>query len=178
MPATAAIPPFHLAFPVRDLEETRAFYAGLIGCTVGREAPLWIDFDFYGHQISAHVRPEEVGRARTNQVDGDNVPVRHFGAILPWDDWHRLADKLKRRAPTSSSSRMSASRARSASRRRCSSSIPRATPSNSSPSRIRARCSRAERTRRAISRRKARALCYGLPMTNGTSTPASARSCR
>jgi uncharacterized protein len=92
---TVAIPPFHLAFPVRDLEETRAFYAGLLGCTVGREAPLWIDFDFYGHQISAHVRPEEVGRARTNEVDGDNVPVRHFGAILPWDDWHRLADRLK-----------------------------------------------------------------------------------
>ena len=89
------IPPFHLAFPVRDLEETRTFYAGLLGCTVGREAPLWIDFDFYGHQISAHVRPDEVGRARTNEVDGDNVPVRHFGAILPWGDWHRLADRLK-----------------------------------------------------------------------------------
>ena len=95
MPETASIPPFHLAFPVRDLEETRAFYAELLGCGVGREAPLWIDFDFYGHQISAHVRPEEVGRARTNEVDGDNVPVRHFGAILPWDDWHRLADRLK-----------------------------------------------------------------------------------
>ena len=92
---TAAIPPFHLAFPVRDLEETRAFYAGVLGCKVGREAPLWIDFDFYGHQISAHVKPDEVGRARTNEVDGDNVPVRHFGAILTWDDWHRLADKLK-----------------------------------------------------------------------------------
>jgi extradiol dioxygenase family protein len=95
MPA-AALPPFHLAFPVRDLDETRAFYAGLLGCAVGREAPLWIDFDFYGHQISAHVRPEEVGRARTNAVDGDAVPVRHFGAILPWDDWHRLADRLTR----------------------------------------------------------------------------------
>jgi extradiol dioxygenase family protein len=95
MTETAALPPFHLAFPVRDLEETRRFYAGLLGCRVGREAPLWIDFDFYGHQISAHVRPDEVGRARTNAVDGDDVPVRHFGAILPWDDWHKLADKLK-----------------------------------------------------------------------------------
>lgn len=95
MPGNAAIPPFHLAFPVRDLEETRRFYAGLLGCRVGREAPLWIDFDFYGHQISAHVRPDEVGRARTNEVDGDNVPVRHFGAILPWEDWHKLADRLK-----------------------------------------------------------------------------------
>ena len=96
MPDAAPIPPFHLAFPVRDLEETRRFYAGLLGCRGGREAPLWIDFDFYGHQISAHVRPDEVGRARTNEVDGDNVPVRHFGAILPWADWHRLADRLKR----------------------------------------------------------------------------------
>jgi len=95
MTAKAAIPPFHLAFPVRDLEETRRFYAEVLGCRVGREAPLWIDFDFYGHQISAHVRPDEVGRARTNEVDGDNVPVRHFGAILPWDDWHALADRLK-----------------------------------------------------------------------------------
>ena len=96
MPETRAIPPFHLAFPVRDLEETRAFYAGVLGCRVGREAAKWIDFDFYGHQISAHVRPEEAGRARTNEVDGDNVPVRHFGAILPWGDWHRLADRLRK----------------------------------------------------------------------------------
>jgi extradiol dioxygenase family protein len=95
MTENAAIPPFHLAFPVRDLEETRRFYAGLLGCRVGREAPLWIDFDFYGHQISAHVRPDEIGQARTNAVDGDDVPVRHFGAILPWDAWHKLADRLK-----------------------------------------------------------------------------------
>lgn len=89
------LPPFHLAFPVRDLEETRAFYAGLLGCRVGREAERWIDFDFYGHQISAHLRPDEVAQARTNEVDGDAVPVRHFGAILPWQAWHDLAERLR-----------------------------------------------------------------------------------
>ncbi|QEX14754.1 glyoxalase/bleomycin resistance protein/dioxygenase superfamily protein [Hypericibacter terrae] len=89
------MPPFHLAFPVADLDRTRHFYEGMLGCRVGRTDPLWIDFDFFGHQISAHLRPEETAMARTNTVDGDNVPVRHFGAILDWDDWHRLADKLK-----------------------------------------------------------------------------------
>lgn len=95
MSRPATLPPFHLAFPVRDLEETRRYYAEVLGCTVGREAALWIDFDFYGHQISAHVRPDAVGAAGTNEVDGDNVPVRHFGAILPWVEWHRLAERLK-----------------------------------------------------------------------------------
>jgi extradiol dioxygenase family protein len=91
----ANIPPFHLAFPVSDIAATEAFYAGLLGCKIGRRAPKWIDFDFFGHQISAHLKPEETAAASTNQVDGDNVPVRHFGAILPWGDWHRLADRLK-----------------------------------------------------------------------------------
>ncbi len=87
-------PAFHLAFPINDLEETRAFYVDLIGCKVGREAKKWIDFDFYGHQISAHVKPEETGLAAGNAVDGKTVPTRHFGAILDWDDWQALADKL------------------------------------------------------------------------------------
>lgn len=86
--------PFHLAFPVDDLEATRAFYAGLLGCTVGREAEHWIDFDFHGHQISAHVRPGVAGTAATNEVDGDDVPVRHFGAVLDWDAWESLAARL------------------------------------------------------------------------------------
>lgn len=90
-----AMPPFHLAFPVKDLPSTRAFYEGTLGCRVGRAAESWIDFDFFGHQISAHVKPEETARARTNDVDGDQVPVRHFGAILGWQDWHSLADRLK-----------------------------------------------------------------------------------
>ncbi len=88
-------PPFHLAFPIRDIEETRSFYAGLLGCQVGRETSRWIDFDFFGHQLSAHVRPDELGGARTGEVDGVAVPVRHFGAILPWDDFHALAERLR-----------------------------------------------------------------------------------
>ena len=88
------MPPFHLAFPVLDIEETRRFYVDLVGCKVGREAEKWIDFDFHGHQISAHVKPEECARAKTNEVDGDAVPVRHFGAVLPWDQWQALADKM------------------------------------------------------------------------------------
>jgi uncharacterized protein len=90
-----AMPPFHLAFPVLDLESTRCFYGELLGCTEGRSAPTWVDFDFFGHQISAHVKPDEARQAATKDVDGDNVPVRHFGAILPWDAWHSLADRLQ-----------------------------------------------------------------------------------
>jgi extradiol dioxygenase family protein len=91
----SALPLFHLAFPVTSLEKTRAFYGGLLGCAEGRSAPDWVDFDFYGHQIVAHLAPEEAGHRSTNAVDGDNVPVRHFGAILPMDEWERLAAKLK-----------------------------------------------------------------------------------
>jgi len=92
---TINIPPFHLAFPVSDLEATRAFYEHTLGCTVGRTAERWIDFDFFGHQLSAHLRPEEVAQAKTNEVDGDKVPVRHFGAILKWEQWHELVERLK-----------------------------------------------------------------------------------
>jgi extradiol dioxygenase family protein len=87
--------PFHLAFPIRDIEETRAFYGDLLGCDIGRSTDKWIDFNFFGHQLSAHIKPEELANAKTNEVDGKNVPVRHFGAILGWDEWHALADKLK-----------------------------------------------------------------------------------
>jgi extradiol dioxygenase family protein len=86
---------FHLAFPVTSLEKARAFYGGLLGCPEGRSAPDWVDFDFYGHQIVAHVAPDEAGHRNTNTVDGDNVPVRHFGAILPMREWEQLAAKLK-----------------------------------------------------------------------------------
>ena len=88
---------FHLAFPVRDLAEARAFYGGLLGCAEGRSSPEWIDFDFHGHQIVAHLAPDECPRdsAATNAVDGHDVPVRHFGAILPMAEWERLADTLR-----------------------------------------------------------------------------------
>ncbi len=87
--------PFHLAFPIRDIEETRSFYGDLLGCEIGRSTDRWIDFNFFGNQLSAHVKPDELAQARTNEVDGKNVPVRHFGAILEWDAWHTLADKLR-----------------------------------------------------------------------------------
>ncbi|HKT32301.1 MAG TPA: VOC family protein [Gammaproteobacteria bacterium] len=89
------LPLFHLAFPVRDLEEARRFYAGLLGCPTGRESDRWIDFNFFGHQIVAHLAPAEAGSA-TNPVDGEDVPVRHFGVILEWNQWQALADKLKK----------------------------------------------------------------------------------
>jgi extradiol dioxygenase family protein len=91
----AALPLFHLAFPVTSLDKARAFYGRLLGCPEGRSAPDWVDFDFYGHQIVAHLAPAEAGHRGTNAVDGENVPVRHFGAILPMREWEQLAAKLK-----------------------------------------------------------------------------------
>jgi uncharacterized protein len=90
----SALPPFHLAFPVHDLSSARAFYAGLLGCPEGRSSSTWVDFDFYGHQIVAHLAPDEARRASTSAVDGDAVPVRHFGAVLSQGDWEKLAAKL------------------------------------------------------------------------------------
>ena len=87
--------PFHLAFPVKDIASTRSFFGDLLGCSIGRSTDKWIDFNFFGHQLSAHVKPEELSQAHANQVDGKNVPVRHFGAVLEWQQWHELADKLK-----------------------------------------------------------------------------------
>jgi extradiol dioxygenase family protein len=91
-----AIPLFHLAFPVDSIAKARAFYGELLGCSEGRSAPEWVDFDFYGHQIVAHLAPDEVGHRATSAVDGHDVPVRHFGAILPMGDWEALAQKLTR----------------------------------------------------------------------------------
>jgi extradiol dioxygenase family protein len=88
-------PPFHLAFPVDDLARARAFYGDLLGCREGRSSESWVDFDFFGHQVVAHLSPGEVGRAATNQVDGHGVPVRHFGVILEWGEWHTLAERLR-----------------------------------------------------------------------------------
>ncbi len=87
-------PLFHLAFPVDDLAKARAFYGGLLGCPEGRSSPEWVDFNFYGHQIVAHLSPGEAGHRHSSAVDGDNVPVRHFGAILTMPEWQALADKL------------------------------------------------------------------------------------
>ena len=86
-------PRFHLAFPVNSLAEARAFYGGLLGCPEGRSADDWVDFDFHGHQIVAHLAPVEA-TPPTNAVDGEDVPVRHFGLILDLADWQALAARL------------------------------------------------------------------------------------
>ncbi|SDD91166.1 VOC family protein [Kordiimonas lacus] len=88
-----AIPPFHLAVPVDDLEAARAFYGGLMGCPEGRSSDTWIDFNFFGHQFVVH-QGTPLGQADTNDVDGKQVPSFHFGAVLDWEDWHALATKL------------------------------------------------------------------------------------
>jgi len=87
-------PPFHLAFPVADLAQARAFYGGLLGCPEGRSDAEWIDFNFYGHQIVAYLAPREARLSATNSVDGDAVPVRHFGLVLPMPEWEQMRDKL------------------------------------------------------------------------------------
>ncbi|MEN0046646.1 MAG: VOC family protein [Bacteroidota bacterium] len=87
--------PFHLAFPVYDLAETRHFFEELLGCSVGRTSDRWIDFNFWGNQITAHLVEREAEEDKTNAVDGKNVPVKHFGAILEMSEWEALAEKLK-----------------------------------------------------------------------------------
>ena len=87
--------PFHLAFPVTSLANARSFYGDLLGCPEGRSSPEWVDFDLYGHQIVAHLSPDEAGHRATSAVDGDNVPVRHFGVVLPMAEWNQLADRLR-----------------------------------------------------------------------------------
>jgi len=86
--------PFHLAFPVHDLAAARGFYGDLLGCPEGRSSDDWVDFDLYGHQIVAHLAPGETGHRTTSQVDGDAVPVRHFGVVLSTQAWQELADRL------------------------------------------------------------------------------------
>ena len=90
-----SLSPFHLAFPVDDLEAARDFYVGALGCGVGRESGRWIDFDFHGHQITAHLAPEAAAANATNPVDGKQVPVRHFGLVLAWTEWEALAASLR-----------------------------------------------------------------------------------
>jgi uncharacterized protein len=85
--------PFHLAFSITDIEETKHFYSVVLGCKQGRSAPRWVDFNFFGHQISAHL-VEVNDQPPTNPVDGDNVPARHFGAILEWNTWEKLAERI------------------------------------------------------------------------------------
>lgn len=89
------MPRFHFAFPVHDLSSAREFYGQLLGCPEGRSDETWVDFDLHGHQIVAHLAPpRERSDAANNEVDGDHVPVPHFGLILGWQEWHDLAARL------------------------------------------------------------------------------------
>jgi len=87
--------PFHLAFPVASLQKAHPFYSGMLGCREGRSSEAWVDFDLYGHQIVAHLAPHEAARRRTSAVDGDDVPVRHFGVVLPMGEWNELATRRR-----------------------------------------------------------------------------------
>ncbi len=86
---------FHLAFPVNDLVAARKFYGGVLGCAEGRSSERWIDFDLFGHQIVAHLSDNSAGVRSSNSVDSDNVPVPHFGIVLPMEEWNALADRLR-----------------------------------------------------------------------------------
>jgi uncharacterized protein len=90
-----SLPPFHHAFPVDDLAAARRFYGELLGCPEGRSADEWVDFDLYGHQIVAHLAPEAARPRATNPVDGEDVPVPHFGIVLPMEQWKTLAVRLE-----------------------------------------------------------------------------------
>ncbi len=87
--------PFHLALPVHDLPAARGFYADLLGCPLGRTADRWIDFDFFGHQLSVHLVEGQHDDSATNAVDGEEVPARHFGVVLSLPDWNELRERLQ-----------------------------------------------------------------------------------
>ncbi len=87
--------PFHLAIPVSDLDQARRFYSGVLGCAEGRSSNKWVDFDFFGHQLVAHLSPDEAGRGPTNEVDGKAVPVRHFGVVLAWEMFPEVERRLR-----------------------------------------------------------------------------------
>lgn len=92
---TDRVAPFHLAFPVSDLDASREFYGNVLGCEEGRSSDQWIDFNLFGHQIVAHYKPPtESEKEHSNPVDGHDVPVPHFGVVLPWDQWETLSKRL------------------------------------------------------------------------------------
>ncbi|MEO0649761.1 MAG: VOC family protein [Planctomycetota bacterium] len=98
--SAAAPAPFHLAFPVDDLAAAEAFYAGRLGLRIGRRSERWIDFDIAGHQITAHLVGGAAQNPGRSEVDGDRVPVRHFGLVLAWDDWQGLVAHLRAEGQT------------------------------------------------------------------------------
>ena len=88
-------PPFHLAFPVTNLAAIREFYCSVLRCDVGRESERWIDFNFFGHQITAHLDEIEMRQSGRNEVDNKAIPARHFGVILDWDEWDKLVEQVR-----------------------------------------------------------------------------------
>jgi len=89
------IRPFHLAFPVSDLEITSKWYTDKLGCSIGRKSNEWVDFNLFGHQVVAHLS-NEINLVQTNKVDNKNIPIRHFGVILTSNEWNRLIKELKK----------------------------------------------------------------------------------
>ena len=87
--------PFHLAFPVHDLDAARRFYGEVLHCRIGRSSESWVDFDLFGHQMSAHLRPGQAQAAASGSVDGVEVPIPHFGVVLPMAEWRELAGRLE-----------------------------------------------------------------------------------
>jgi extradiol dioxygenase family protein len=90
----SSLRPFHIAFPVDDLEQARRFYGEVLGCPEGRSSEQWIDFNFFGHQIVAHYKQRTAEATHSNPVDGHDVPVPHFGVVLTQDDWKALAERV------------------------------------------------------------------------------------
>ncbi|MDX1636707.1 MAG: VOC family protein [Balneolaceae bacterium] len=93
--ASNSVQPFHLGFPVADLEETRSFYEDILGCEVASVSDRTININFWGHQIVGHLIPDFAGKHGTNQIDGNPVPVPHFGVILEWEEWEALAKRVE-----------------------------------------------------------------------------------
>ena len=88
--------PFHLAFPIYSIEDTIRWYTSNLGCTIGRQSEQWVDFNFFGHQITAHKIGKPNLKGQTNLVDGHNVPSRHFGIVLEMNQWNSLCEKIKK----------------------------------------------------------------------------------
>lgn len=87
--------PFHLAIPVDDLAKARHFYRDTLQCPEGRTSELWTDYDLYGHQLVIHYQDNSDSKGHSNPVDGHDVPIPHFGVVLPWDEWEALAKRIK-----------------------------------------------------------------------------------
>lgn len=97
MVKSTKISPFHLAIPVWNLEECRKFYSDILECPQGRSSTHWVDFNLFGHQLVIHYKPKNENQNHCNEVDGKQVPVPHFGVVLPWHTFHDFAEKLKQK---------------------------------------------------------------------------------